>query len=286
MDEKPQPPAQTPIDVEQVNIENVTVTNPGPTEKRSAFHNWVSLTPLLSVLITGAALASTSAIQLWQNHTASTQKVDSDWRTSLEKVSLDEKEAAIGAFEMQSFFGSDKYGAQARSIASALLPNIVDEREFDAAFFVMLPWTDNKNQNDLVNVARSITNNLADLQEASRHLDPAHPQPADASFENFIQNPDQFFDPATHSDFIKRAQTEAWKLESVSNGLSSLWTSSRLSSHIQPRGQDLSGIVFLGNNFKGVDFRAASLDHSEFVGSCTVDPSLVPRDVPVKCTSK
>jgi Pentapeptide repeats (8 copies) len=280
-----QPESAPMVDVQKVDIDHVNVMGTG---KSTTAQTWVALTPLLTVLITAIGIVFTFCFQLVQTRTASLQKVDSDWRAALEKVSVDEESAAIGAFEMQSFLADPKYGDQARAIAAAVLPTVANRYEFDAAFFVLLGKTNQKNQADIITIATSISNRLMDLHSTALLYLKEKPEPKDKSLENFVLNPDQFFSDSSQSSYLLRTQTEAWKLDSVIGGLSTIWRGGNGNGPILvPDGADLSGIIFLNHNFQGVDFTHASLANAYFIGDCTVDANSLPKDArPPECAQK
>src|SRR5258708_28785024 len=91
------------VGVQKVDIDHVNVTGTSTTNSSTA-QTLNALTPLLTVLITAIGFVFTFCFQLVQNHTDALQKVDTDWRAAVEKISLDEDTAANGVFEMQSFF--------------------------------------------------------------------------------------------------------------------------------------------------------------------------------------
>jgi hypothetical protein len=267
------------IDVKNVDIANMNVAVP---EKSRAIQAWIAMTPVLSILIAALTLFSTMFIQIYQSHAASAQKEDSDWRTALEQISTDEKSAAIGTFEMQSFLDAEKHKDQARSIAAALMPNITDKYEFDAAFFVLLKGTKPNNQTDITGIARTVSNELRGLYQRSLELNGCD-HPRDCSFAAFTAQPDRFFLEQTQSDLLAQTLTDLWKLDSVSSGLMTIWSHKFNGVSLQPGKLDLAGIIFLSNDFRGIDFRDASMDHAEFVGNCHVDANRLPQGVQIFC---
>jgi hypothetical protein len=278
------------IDVQAVNVDHVNLPS---TPKSSAAQTWTALTPLLTILISTAAMLLTFFGQMAQVKQASVatkveaqqareavvaaaaQKEDSDWRTAVEKVSITGESSAVTAYEMESFLSSPRYGSQARSIAVAASPVIADAFEFDSAFFVLLGQTTEGNQGDLLNVARSVSNQVRDLHSAAIRARPGRAVPKDASLRHFVASPEDFFQEGTETEQLKEALLELWKLDSVSSGLSSLWLGAQRAKVAKPQGADLAGILFLGHDFRGLDFRADDLTGAVFLGAA-VDPSLLP----------
>ena len=148
------------VDVQKVDIDHVNV---GGTGKSSTSQTLNALTPLLTVLITAIGLVFTFCFQLVQNRTAGLEKVDTDWRTAVEKISPDEKAAAAGAFEMQSFYTDRKYSDQAKTIAAVVLPSVPDKTEFDAALFELLGNTSQQNQGQIITIAKGVSDQIRDL---------------------------------------------------------------------------------------------------------------------------
>jgi hypothetical protein len=125
---------------------------------------------------------------------ASIQKEASDWREALSKVSVSKTDSPIGAFEMESFLDDDKYADKARSIAASLLPSVADPQEFDAGFFVLLKGTNADNQNEIIGIARSLTDTQETLKNKALNASKGKAHTKDQSFDNFIMHPQEFFD--------------------------------------------------------------------------------------------
>ena len=275
------------VDVRQIDIDHVNVTD---TNKSVAAQTWIALTPLLTVLITAIGLVFTFCFQLIQTRTASSQKVDSDWRAALEKVSTDEQTAAIGAFEMQSFLTDPKYGDQARSIAAAILPSVASHQEFDAAFFVLVQKTDQHNQVAIIAIAANVSNRVRNLHQIALKQLRDNPKSIDPSLENFVLHPDQFFSADEQSEYLKETDEETWKLDSAIGALTSMWHGSRTIRRLKVDDDtDLSGIIFYNaslRDFRGIDFTHATMNDAYFLGPCNIDPSKLPKEIHQECLQK
>jgi hypothetical protein len=288
------PSESTPqIDVGAVNVDHVNMPAGAGAAKSNAAQTWTALTPVLTILISTIAMLLTFFGQMAQVKQASMatkveaqqaresvaaaaqQKEDSDWRQAVEKVSITGESSAITAYEMESFLSSPRYGGQARSIAVAASPVIADAFEFDSAFFVLLGQTNEGNQGDLLNVARSVSNHVRDLHRAAMVARPGRSVPKDGSLQHFVISPEDFFVEGKETDQLKEALLELWKLDSVSSGLSSLWLGGQKARVAKPQGADLAGILFLGHDFRGLDFRSDDLTGTVFLGAM-VDPALLP----------
>jgi hypothetical protein len=257
------------VNVGNIHVDKAVVTNPRPKDERQA---WLQMTPLLSVLITGIALITTSALQVWQTHTSALQKTDDDWRTALSKIS-DDQDPVVGSLEMETFLSVVKYRERAGTIIAVKVPKIADKEEFDAVFAVLPERTDKFNQLNLIAVARTITSNLQDQYVAiAKRLPEA--QRASKTFADFVLAPESFPLEGKELDSIL---SETWKLDSTIHGLRTVWTRKSQTAPVSPENLDLSGIEFYGtgkgDDFTGISFKGADLSGSEFIGQCIVtDP--------------
>lgn len=254
------------VSIDTIHVDQAVVS---AAPRKSTRQTLIELTPLLSVLITAAALVTTSVLQLWQTHSIAAQKVDEEWRTALAKIS-DDQDALVGTLEMQSFLDEERYRLRAGSIIAVKLPRISDKDEFDAAFAEMPNHIDNTNQVQLINIAKSLSNDLRDAYTTVMKTEPPG-NLSDSSFEHFLVSPEDFISDGKRLDQL---QSATWKLDSTTRGLQKIWTRKGMTTHLTPEKMDLSEIVFYGAekpiDFTGVSFRGANLDHSEFVGRCIV----------------
>jgi hypothetical protein len=272
------------VDVRQVEIDHVNVTG---SDKSVAAQTWIALTPLLTVLITAVGIVFTLCFQIYQTRTLSLQKVDSDWRSALEKVSVDEQASAVGALEMQSFLSDPKYGNQARTIAAAILPSVASHQEFDAAFFTLVQSTNQTNQQVIIAIASNLSNKIRTLHETALKQLKDNPNPADKSLENFVLNPDKFFSDDEQSDYLAQTYESTWKLDSAIGGLNSIWHGNKNTRPVNlDEDIDLSGVIFYNakpRDFREVDFTHASMNDVYFLGRCTFDPQKLPKGVHQEC---
>jgi len=268
------------VSAHKVDIDHVNVAATGKSNTAQTLN---ALTPLLTVLITAIGLVFTFCFQLLQNRTEALQKVDTDWRTAVGNISVNGNGAATGAFEMQSFFKDAKYGDQAKTIAAVVIPSVPDKSEFDAAFFELLSDTNAQNQGQIISIAKSISDQIKDMcndYAVEKKKDDGF---CDRTIGDFVINPQNYFSEETQSDQIKQVLTETWKLDSADGGLSTLWQERKF----KPGTAELSGIIFYNNNLQGVDLTQTSLDGAVFIGTCTVDPTLLPKGLPApQCTPK
>jgi Tfp pilus assembly protein PilV len=268
------------VSAQRVDIDHVNVAAP---TKSSTAQTLNALTPLLTVLITAIGLVFTFCFQLVQNRTEALQKVDTDWRTAVASISVNENAAATGAFEMQSFFKSAKYKDQAKTISAIVIPSIPDKSEFDAAFFELVRNADERNQGEIISIAKDVSDQIRDICNGYAVEKKKDDGFCDQTIGDFVINPQNYFSEDTESDQIKKVLTESWKLDSANSGLSTLWQDRQY----KPGTAELSGIIFYNSNLHGVDLTQTSLDGAVFIGTCTVDPSLLPKGLPApQCTPK
>jgi len=268
------------VSAQKVDIDHVNVAATG---KSSTAQTLNALTPLLTVLITAIGLVFTFCYQLVQNRTqleqnraAALQKVDTDWRAAVASISVNEGAAATGVFEMQSFFDDAKYGDQGRTIAALVIPVVPNRSEFDVAFFKLLTDTNEQNQVRIIAIAKSVSDQIRELCHDYAVENKKGNGFCDRTIGDFMINPQNYFSEEKESDQIKKVLIETWKLDSADHGLSTLWRERKF----KPGTAELSGIIFYNTDLQGVDLRQASMDDVVFVGTCKVDPPLIPKDLP------
>jgi hypothetical protein len=114
------------------------------------------------------------------------------------------------------------------------------------------------------------------------------PFPKVSVFSAARQAPDKVIDGSKQADLLNQAWTQTWELDGVSSALSIDWKGVKWGTlHPTPQGQDLSGgVVFLNNDWRGIDFTGADLDGIEFFGECKVDQTTkLPPSATVKCAN-
>jgi hypothetical protein len=276
------------VEVEKVAVDHINVG----TVRSDMAQTLLALTPLLTVLITAVGIVFTLCFQFYQTREQAFEKEDSDWRAALQKVSMDESSSAIGAFEMQSFLGTSKYHTQARSIAAAILPAVRNRYEFDVALGNLLDDTNAQNQTDIITVAYNLSNSIRASYAAAVRKATTPTQPVQITLQQFILDPETLLNDDTDSSQLDTAETQAWELDSVIHGLSSLWPRSGRRAHTGkglalPKHADLQGIIFLNADVTGVDFTRAAMDGSYFIGTCVTADAKMPSNVAtIECTSK
>jgi hypothetical protein len=282
----PEDDATTTVNVGNIHVDRATVTNPGPDRKQML----LQMTPLISLLITVVALVISSLWQVWQNRTTTAQKIDEDWRDSLEKIS-DDKDALISTLEMETFLKEPQYRARAEFVIGTKLPKIADKDEYDAVFQDMRNRTILLNEMTLLTVSRAITSDLGS-QYALLPKDKRDSH----TFAAFLLDPESAGMEGTQ---LNEVLTNTWKLDSTIRKLQAVWKTSGVSQN-----SDVSGIEFYGGSQPAIDFTGISFPSnadfggSEFLGECIVtDPAvkslnhcaaatqLVPPPVPPAPTS-
>jgi hypothetical protein len=264
------------VGVDTVAIDHVNVRGDS---KSPGAQMWIAITPLLTVLIAAVSFVFTSGFQVYQTRQSALQEVDTEWRSSLEKVSVDNTSAAIGSFEMLSFLSDARYRPQARSIASAVLPSVGNRYEFDVAFERLLSDTDQKNQSDVITVAFNISSELRSLYSTASKQLKGDSRSNGLTLQTFVLDPTSYLDDDVNTkEVIAAADTASWELDTVSKGLSSLWLNGK--GPAAPQAAALDHIIFMNADFSGVDFSGASMDDAYFVGSCRVENAAWPKGKP------
>src|SRR5882762_5771043 len=141
--------------------------------KTTKFATWVPLlTPIctligttITVVVQNKQLNTTLREQRQQSESVATLQrdasEDAQWREALKSVSF-----VLGAFAMQGFFRSPRYGSQARAIASALLTDIPNVNAFDEVLSRIRDNTTGTNFTDL----RVVAQMLGFAQRARFHM--------------------------------------------------------------------------------------------------------------------
>lgn len=216
--------------------------------------------PVIAILLT----AGTLVFQIVQfSKTSEAQRdsaEDTQWHESMKSVATQPASAAlVAAFNMQSFLDSPRYGEQARSILSTLLPDIEDSSGFDVVFFNLRRTTDEKRQDELVGIARIVAAKDLDIFNAENHG-------PTKTFQGFVRDPTTFYQNEQDSPKLRLALARSWEIDSISQGLSYLWLPNTATFKGSPSGRNLAGII-LESNFAGVNFSSANLNSASFWGA-------------------
>ena len=233
------------------------------------FQRWRDLSssavPILALVVTGL----TVILQTRQFHQTLTQQVqqfgitekqqadaheDTEWREALKTVSFaDRRSSLVGAFAMQGFFNSPRYGYQAREIAGGLLANTANVSSFDEILTNMRDKTDRSNVTDMTALAQMLgfaqrakyktrdASSDATAPFLIEDVDEIDPNPQD-----FEHNPDQ------------QRKVAAWEIDTVSQFLRQLWRDPN--KNLSPKGLVLTGIVLENGNFDDLDFSKSNLN--------------------------
>jgi hypothetical protein len=226
------------------------------------------LLPTLAFMVT----AGTFLVQMHQSRIAAQAQEDSQWRLALERITVDPQSAPTGVLEMESFFDSKQYRRESRPVAAALLPRINDVSLFDVVFFQLLKKTTDRNQQELITLARAMTQLLQERHEG-RLQKLGKDKPTDPTFAHFLKNPEDFYDDSYYDQREEQYQvdTDKWKLDTICSGLIELWKNPHFVGELAER--DLTGIAFFTTHgdYTGVDFRGANLSGTAFYGDCKLD---------------
>lgn len=219
--------------------------------------HWASmLTPLLAVALTALTLYNQSR---QFSETAKLQadgSEESEWRDAVKNLSMkDARTTLLGAFSMHGFFNSPNHANQARTIAATLLPHVDISDGFDNIFFDILDATNASNQVHVVAIGKTLFNLQMDLFRVSVLAN----RPSQLDFQTLREmlgddDPPDFISKESASRLDAGAR--AWMLDSVSDGLSALWTNNKAAG---PRGLDLGGVVLEDGQFNDLDFSNTNL---------------------------
>ena len=217
-------------------------------------------TAKVSARVPIAALIATIIVSVvtlvYQNALQREASEDAQWREALKSVSFrDPMSSQIGALTMQGFFGSLRYGSQAREIASILLTNVPNVNVFDEVMERMGPaHTDSTNFGDLIGIGQM----LGFTQRARFHIQGA------ASRENtpFLMEAvsEVEVNPKDLDDIDQRTKVAAWQLDTMSSTLRDVWTNKDPQKRLSPANQRLQGVVLENVRFEDLDFTGANFD--------------------------
>ncbi|HYM79416.1 MAG TPA: hypothetical protein VE377_25800 [Candidatus Dormibacteraeota bacterium] len=233
------------------------------------FQRWRDLSssavPILALVVT----ALTVILQTRQFHQTLTQQgnqfveterqqamahEDTEWREALKAVSFtDRRSSLVGAFAMQGFFNSPRYGNQARGIAGGLLANTANVSSFDEILTNMRDKTDASNLTHMTALAQM----LGFAQRAKYHTQGAS---SDATAPFLIPDVDEI-DP-NPQDFehnpTQQIKVAAWEIDTVSQFLRQLWRDPK--KNLSPQGYVLTATVLENGDFDNLDFSGSHLD--------------------------
>lgn len=137
------------------------------------------------------------------------------------------------------------------------------------------------NERHYASMARAITNELHNLQTTAMQSRGEGIVASDSTFADFVEHPEKFLNDTTQTRELHLAQADAWKLDSISDILSTSWKAAR-NQQLQ-RDTDLSGIAIMNHDFSDIDFRSAAMEGTVFLGACKVRRDWLPPGVPVLC---
>lgn len=237
--------------------------------ERKPWTRIAALAPAMAAVITGLTFGITFVYQYKQAEIAAERSEESQWRAALQKVNAsDPAEAEAGTLAMVSFFPT-QYADQSRSIATALCPSIRDERVFDFVVWQLYQKTDQNNQYDLLDIARSISTQLRsiynDLPSADRNAQ---------TLAEFLKGPPEssVANPVVPSGTQREVERREWELDTVTHYLYSLWTGSK---PLDVSSLDVSGIIFWNDEPRAFD-RISNFDKTKmsqttaFFGKCSL----------------
>ena len=229
------------VDAEKARLEVMNAVQISHLEKLKF---WV---PIIVSLVGTVALVSTlifQVIQFNQNTViARDSSEDTQWRETLNRVeATNGPEAMLSFILLKSFFGSERYGGQAREIGVEMLGGVMYSDTFEMLF------------RDLME--RTTWNNLSDIVKISKRLNEDFYM-ADADLEEFEQK----------GDLIKSKRAAQARsaflaqLEFVSHSMADFL---RKYGRPKQRPLRLNSFVFLDTDLSAVDLSNAQIQYAEF----------------------
>jgi hypothetical protein len=255
------------------SLKGVAEAEKASVDAKNLQHTWTTkvtaLAPMFAAIITGLTFALTFVYQRQQAQTVAQQAEESQWRTALQKVDVnDPSQSEAGALAMTSFLDSP-YSQQARSITAALACNIRHPRVFDVVFFELFKRTQQDNQSDLLDVAKTIS-----MRVRKTYDDLPSTGKQKQTFNDFLIDPSGSFEMDKPDAYRGEQEVEAfeWELDTTSAMLFRLWTNPGGPS---VKGADLRQIIFLNQDFRNFDsvhdLDQANMDRfTGFYGNCTL----------------
>jgi Pentapeptide repeats (8 copies) len=224
-------------------------------------HWAATVTPLLAVFLTGAALV----VQSWQFKASAALQTqaneESQWRDAIKNVSFKDPGATmVSAFGMHSFFDSPRYSIQARIVAATLLPHVDNSDGFDNIYFDLTDTADESNQAHIIAISKTLFNSQMDLYRVNVLTN----RPTLLEFQTLKEmlgddDPPGFIQGDATSR--RQAIANAWMLDSASDGLNDIWSVKKSAA---PRATDLGGVILENGDFGGLDFSDAVLQGGAF----------------------
>ena len=242
-----------------------------------------SLTPALSVALTGVMALLTLLFQVHQDSRTADEKEDTEWRATLQTLSTEDKSLLPGALSLQSFFTSKRYSHQARSLNSLLLPRLADTATFDIILFDMADQTTEADEEDLLSIDRATANELRTLYDRVIKNPPPSGLPDQPTFEDFLANPDAYLRDSEQTQDLKTALADDWKLDSATAVLWKIWTGTDHKKGLPPPiPSELDGVVFIGANLDHDPLSAEQYGAAEFHSCKDGSGQIVPCHPPTK----
>jgi len=212
--------AHTPEEVARIGegLKSIAEARTATTTARS--HGLLSklgaATPVLALLVTLITIVyQAGQTAILQQKTGE----DEQWREALKLVSFKDSDTSeAGAYALQGFFTSPRYGFQAQSIASTLLTNVKDVKGFDAVLGLLRKMV--TNCDTFVHVS-SVATSLGLAQRAKYNITGA----ASRANTPFLREADRIY-----LGEVEKSQTAdrdlyvaAWKIATASDYMRDIW---------------------------------------------------------------
>ena len=218
-----------------------------------------TLTPALSVAIAFIAICVQSVQISYTAKTHAEESEDAKWRELLKSVKFESpKSAVVGALAVEGFFGSHRYGAESRSIATALLPLVNNVNAFDEIVDAMESKTNQDNQKDLSNVSAMLLYLGREQHKLKGAINLSSP-----AISTFLQHDIDSIDPNPTYTSCSGPMCEtviAWELDTVSQNILRAWRHTK--AIVSPVDQDLENVVLENGDFRDLDFTKSDFKHA------------------------
>ncbi len=221
---------------------------------RTSMDRYQQFVPLITALITVLSFFSGILLTAYQARKSSVEAENSEWRSSLQKISFEEKDLVPSAFLLESFTNSrlEQYKYEARQLQISMLDRTARPEVFDLVFQSML--TDARTAEDvrdMLGVGINLDAHLKNVYAMSLKKLPIASRPA---FETFLKQPLAVLDvdghPLTDTEktTLNRLYVLMWELDTFSDGMDCIWnTQSQGCPHLQ-EGLDGAEKVLLMNH--------------------------------------
>jgi hypothetical protein len=233
-----------------------------------------------------AALATAVALvaQVWvAQSTAKSQSAsqeDTQWQAAMKNVKSDGSDALMGAFVMESFFKSARYGQNSRAVAATLLPSVEQATGFDEVFFGLSreicgqanngcapdPARDQDIEGEMLGIGRQVAYYADDLFGDMQGIYCPGSRCGPKGFRKWVEDPNpEGKTAANEKNDMVRALAYSWEIGSVSDAFGKIWAGK--DKLMDPKSANLGGVILQGLDLSNADFSGSNLQGTRFWGT-------------------